>query len=159
MSGKVRPALFLVGAVGFVCLGYAFAFGLEHGFSLNWEGNWDPVVIGLVGTALLAAAATADAVLKRVGISGRGAIARSVARALATSLLTFVQYGGVFLAMWGFTLFLAFARAEQDAAAPLALTIVGIVMNRLGAFFLPRVRERRAEKETFVSKAEDDDDP
>lgn len=159
MKTKVRPVIFLIGAVGFVCLGYAFAFAVQNGLALGWEGDWDPVVIGLAGVALLAAAATVDAVLKRAGFMDRRAVVRSVARTLAVTLLTFLQYGGVFLAMWGFVLFLAFVRVEQDATGPLVVTLAGIAFNRLGALLLPRVREKRAKKETFVSTMEDDDEP
>jgi hypothetical protein len=159
MSGKVRPALFLVGAVGFTCLGYAFAFAVKNGFAFSWEGNWDPVVIGLVGTALLALAATASSVLKTLGAGKPENLTRAVLRALAVSVLSFAQFTGVFMVMWGFILFLSFENAGQSGLAPLAMAIIGAVTNRVATVLLSYVRPRRAKKETYVSTTEDDNAP
>lgn len=155
MKTKVRPAFFLVGAVGFVCLGYAFAFGVEHGFSFSWDGNWDPVVVGLVGLALVMLAATASAVMKQLGAGRHDA--RSVLRALAVSVLAFTQFFGVFLAAWGIILFLAFENAGQSGLPPLGVTLVGIVANRISAMLLPFVRTKKEKKETFVSTEDHDE--
>ncbi len=159
MSGKVRPVIFLVGAVGFACLGYAFASAVKNGFALSWEGDWDPVVVGLVGVALLALASTIGAVIRMVGGGRTENLTRSVLRALAVTVLSFLQFAGVFLVMWGLILFLAFENAGESGMMPLVVTIVGVVSNRGATALLPYVRPRRPRKETFVATMEDDHAP
>jgi hypothetical protein len=158
MNTKVRPALFVVGAIGFLCLGYAFAFGLQNDFSFSWTGNWEPVIVAVVGFALVTFATTLDIVLKHVGAVTRGKLFRETLRGLAIALLTFAQYAGVLLVMWGFILFLSFAKARMDFTTPVACLLIGVVANRAAALLLPYVRGKREKKETFVSTMEDDHD-
>lgn len=152
-----RLALAIV-AAGAVMLGYAVSEGCRRGFGFDLEyGNWDPVIIGASGAALLAAGAFAHAYFghPEAGVRRRIALL-AVLRRVAVGSLVLTQHAGLAGGVYGFIMFLTLSHAGQESLWALGLAGCGAVAFLSAAALLPWARgPRPAPKETSVAPFDD----
>lgn len=146
-------ALVIVG-LGALMLGYSVYQGLNRGFGIDLDGNWDPVIAGLLGLANLAIGTSAYYVLAHTapGVRFRKALGRGL-RATFVATLVLGEVVGVVMGVCGFMLFLMYERmAERSGLWALGMCACGIIAWRAATFLLPWARGDAAKKpETFVS--------
>lgn len=153
-------ALVIVG-IGALMLGYSVYQGLNRGFGIDLDGNWDPVLAGLLGLANLAIGASAYYVLAHTapGVRFRKALVRGL-RATLVAALVLGEVLGVVMGVCGFMLFLMYERmAQRSGLWALGMCACGIVSYYAATYLLPWARGDAAKKpETFVSRDDTLDD-
>ncbi|HSD12054.1 MAG TPA: hypothetical protein VLC10_00715 [Patescibacteria group bacterium] len=147
-------------AVGAVMLGYAVSEGFRRGFGFDLDyGNWDPVLIGAAGAALLAAGAFAHAYFghPEAGVRRRKAFLATLRRA-AVWTLVLAQHAGLAGGVYGFIMCVALSHAGQECLWALGLVGCGAVAFLSAGALLPWARgPRPAPKETSVARFDDDE--
>lgn len=154
MKNLLRLLALAVVGFGALLLGYSVYEGLSRGFGINLDGNWDPVIAGLLGLANLAVGTFAYYVFAHTapGIRARTAILKG-ARATFVATLVLGEVVGVVMGVCGFMLFLMYERMERYGGLwALAMCGCGVIAWRSATFLLPWARGDAAKKpETFVS--------
>ena len=147
-------ALTIVG-MGGLMLGYSVYQGLNRGFGIDLDGNWDPVLAGLLGLANLAVGTSTYYVLAHTapGVRFRKALGRGL-RATFVATLVLGEIVGVVMGVCGFMLFLMHERMERYGGLwALAMCGCGVVAYYAATYLLPWARGDVAKKpEVFVSR-------
>ncbi|MEY4744261.1 MAG: hypothetical protein RL272_206 [Candidatus Parcubacteria bacterium] len=146
-------------SAGMAMIGYSLSEGFRRGFDLDLDGNWDPVLIGIGGVAVLGAGAIAYAYFAHpdAGIRRRRAFRGALRRSAAWSLAA-CECAGVVACVNGFVIFLSEAKAGRNPLWALGLGFGGIAAAWTSSSLMPRVRggaDRRRPRETSVPTHDD----
>lgn len=140
-------ALAVVG-FGALLLGYSVYEGLNRGFGIDLDGNWNPAIAGLLGLANLAVGTGAYYVLAHTapGVRFRKAVLKGL-RATFVATLALGELLGVVMGICGFMLFLAHERTERYGGLwALAMCGCGVVAYYAATYLLPWARGTESAK-------------
>lgn len=161
MKMLFRLLTLAVVGLGALMLGYSVYQGLNRGFGIDLDGNWDPFIAGLLGLANLAIGTSTYYVLAHTapGVRFRNALVRGL-RATFVATLVLGEVLGVVMGVTGFMLFLAHERLERYGGLwALGMCGCGVVAYCAATYLLPWARGDAAKKpETFVSRDDTLDD-